>query len=133
MKGQPISEEPTLVRVHTGSAVRDMFGAQLKSTPDWNIQRCLAHIAEQDCGVLVLLAGSNDAKGWLEDAQIALGRRSKPAVLVTKGTDSLTVGVGSQILRQLGVQKMRLMGPDKHYNGISGFDLEVVEYVACEA
>ena len=50
-----------------------------------------------------------------------------------KGTDSLTVGVGSQILRQLGVQKMRLMGPDKHYNGISGFDLEVVEYVACEA
>ena len=133
VKGQPVSEEPTLVRVHTGSAVRDMFGAQLKATPDWNIQRCLAHIAEQGCGVLVLLAGSNDAKGWLEDAQIALGRRSKPAVLVTKGTDSLTVGVGSQILRQLGVQKMRLMGPDKHYNGISGFDLEVVEYVACDA
>ena len=83
--------------------------------------------------MLVLLAGSNDAKSWLEDAQIALGRRSKPSVLVTKGTDSLTVGVGSQILRQLGVQKMRLMGPDKHYNGISGFDLEVVEYIACEA
>ncbi len=131
VKGVPQAKDPTLVRVHTGSAVRDMFGAQLSDTPDWNIQRCLAAISEAGTGVLVLLASHKTSADWLEDAQIALGRRSKPTRLVTKGTDSLTIGVGSQILRQLGVEKMRLMGPDKHYNAISGFDLEVVEYVDC--
>lgn len=133
VKGDLKCEEPTLVRVHAGSAVRDMFSAQLGSKPDWNIQRCLARIAAEGCGVLVLLASHKTSADWLEDARIALGERPKPSVLVTKGTDSLTIGVGSQILRQLGISKMRLMGPDKHYNAISGFDLEVVEYVPCEA
>lgn len=133
VKGTPVGDTPTLVRVHSGSAVRDMFSAQLSEKPDWNIQRCLASIEEQGCGVLVLLANHSTSADWLEDAKIALGRRAKPSVLVTKGTDSLTIGVGSQILRQLGVKKMRLMGPDKHYNAISGFDLEVVEYVSCDS
>jgi 3,4-dihydroxy 2-butanone 4-phosphate synthase/GTP cyclohydrolase II len=39
------------------------------------------------------------------------------------------IGVGSQILRDLGVQKMRLMGAPVKYTGLAGFDLEVVEYV----
>ena len=131
-KGEICGDQPTLVRVHVGSAVRDMFGAQLSDTPNWNIQRCLAKVAEQGAGAVVLLAGGNDARSWLEDAKIALGKRSKPVAAVTKGSDSLMVGVGSQILRQLGVKKMRLMGPDKHYNAISGFDLEVVDYLSCE-
>lgn len=132
VKGAPTGDAPTLVRVHSGSAVRDMFSAQLGGKPDWNIQRCLARIEAEGCGVLVLLASHKTSADWLEEAQIALGEREKPSVLVTKGTDSLTIGVGSQILRQLGVNKMRLMGPDKHYNAISGFDLEVVEYVSCD-
>lgn len=132
VKGTPNAEQPTLVRVHSGSAVRDMLSAQLSDKPDWNIQRCLASIDAAGTGVLVLLASHKTSADWLEDAQIALGRKPKPSRSVTKGTDSLTIGVGSQILRELGVQKMRLMGPDKHYNAISGFDLEVIEYVACE-
>lgn len=132
VKGSVSSDNPALVRVHTGSAVRDLFSAQIGSEPGWNMHRCLARIAEEGAGVLVLLAGFQLSNGWLEDAQIALGKKSKPSVPVSKGTDSLNVGVGSQILRQLGVSKMRLMGPEKHYNAISGFDLEVVEWVPCE-
>ncbi|MBT8149587.1 MAG: 3,4-dihydroxy-2-butanone-4-phosphate synthase [Pseudomonadales bacterium] len=131
VKGKVADDEPVLVRVHTGSAVRDLFGAQLKPKPDWNMQRCLARIAAEGRGVLVLLAGFQLSEGWLQDAQIALGKKAKPSVPVSKGTASLNVGVGSQILRQLGVSKMRLMGPEKHYNAISGFDLEVVEWVGC--
>ncbi|RZV58802.1 MAG: 3,4-dihydroxy-2-butanone-4-phosphate synthase [Pseudomonadales bacterium] len=131
VRGDVASGEPTLVRVHTGSAVRDLFCAQLDDTPDWNMQRCLARIAKEGRGVLVLLAGFQLSEGWLQDAQIALGKKSKPNSPVSKGTDSLNIGVGSQILRQLGVSKMRLMGPEKHYNAISGFDLEVTEYVSC--
>ena len=43
--------------------------------------------------------------------------------------DLRTYGVGAQILRQLGVGRMRLMGPPARYNAISGFGLEVVEYL----
>lgn len=131
VRGEVSSDDPVLVRVHTGSAVRDLFGAQLGEKPDWNMHRCLAHIAQEGRGVLVLLAGFQLSEGWLQDAQIALGKKSKPSSPVSKGTDSLNVGVGSQILRQLGVRKMRLMGPEKHYNALSGFDLEVTDYVAC--
>ncbi len=130
VKGEVANNDPVLVRVHTGSAVRDLFGAQIGDTPDWNMQRCLERIAEEGRGVLVLLAGFQLSEGWLQDAQIALGKKSKPSSAVSKGTSSLNVGVGSQILRQLGVSKMRLLGPEKHYNAISGFDLEVVEWVS---
>jgi 3,4-dihydroxy 2-butanone 4-phosphate synthase/GTP cyclohydrolase II len=41
----------------------------------------------------------------------------------------MTVGLGSQILRDMGVGKIRLMGAPIRYNAISGFDLEVVEHV----
>ena len=132
VKGQPNGEEPTLVRVHTGSTVRDMLSAQISEKPNWNIQRCLSHISEEGCGVLVLLASQDNASNWLQDSQIAMGKKEKPLINITKGSDSLTVGVGSQILRHLGIKKMRLMEPEKHYNGLSGFDLEVVEYVDCE-
>ena len=43
-----------------------------------------------------------------------------------------TVGAGSQILRDLGVRKMRLMSAPMKFNAISGFDLEVVEYLPAE-
>ena len=44
--------------------------------------------------------------------------------------DHNTVGLGSQILRALGVGKIRLMGPAIRYNAISGFGLEVVEHLS---
>ena len=44
-----------------------------------------------------------------------------------------TVGLGSQILRDLGVGKIRLMGAPITYNAISGFGLEVTDYLAVEA
>ena len=43
-----------------------------------------------------------------------------------------TVGAGSQILRDLGVRKMRLMSSPMKFNAISGFDLEVVEYLPAD-
>ena len=48
-----------------------------------------------------------------------------------RGSD-LTIGTGSQILRDLGVRKMRLLSYPAHF-AISGFDLEVVEFVQFEA
>jgi 3,4-dihydroxy 2-butanone 4-phosphate synthase/GTP cyclohydrolase II len=43
--------------------------------------------------------------------------------------DLRTIGIGAQILRALGVRKMRVVSSPKHMHGLSGFGLEVVEYV----
>jgi len=131
-KGDVVEGDPTLVRVHTGSAVRDLFSAQLSDRPAWNVNRCLQQIASEGAGVLVMLAGFQLSEDWLDDAQIALGKKQKPSSPISKGTSSLNIGVGSQILRQLGVTKMRLMDRPQSYQGISGFDLEVVEWVGCD-
>lgn len=130
-KGTVLDSEPTLVRVNTVSAVRDLFGTQLTAKPGWNVSRCLQKISEEGSGILVMLAGFQLSEDWLADAQIALGKKPKPSSPVSKGTSSLNIGVGSQILRQLGVTKMRLMDRQQSYQGISGFDLEVTEWVSC--
>ena len=42
-------------------------------------------------------------------------------------------GTGSRILADLGVRRLKVIGTQKKYIGLSGFDLEVVEYVGKEA
>ncbi|MGH8551777.1 MAG: GTP cyclohydrolase II, partial [Methylococcales bacterium] len=45
--------------------------------------------------------------------------------------DSRTTGTGAQILSDLGVRKMRVLGERRKYLGISSYDLKIVEYVPC--
>jgi len=57
---------------------------------------------------------------------------SVPRQFNTDGSGAyLNVGTGSQILRDLGVGKMRLLSQEMKFNAISGFDLEIEEYIDC--
>jgi 3,4-dihydroxy 2-butanone 4-phosphate synthase/GTP cyclohydrolase II len=123
------ADTPTLVRVHAASAVRDMLGADAPDRPSWSINRCLRAVSRAGAGVVVLLARQESDDALLYSIDIALGQAS-PETAPAAGSSYLTVGVGSQILRDLGVGKIRLMGAPIKYNAISGFDLEVIEYVA---
>lgn len=121
------AETPTPVRVHARAALRDLLGTDLAGTDYWRIGDCLAHIAREGKGVLVLLSRSETDEQLLHSVDLALGAES--------GTESetpdtyTTVGLGSQILRDLGVGKMHLLGAPVKYNAISGFGLEVLDYV----
>ncbi len=120
---------PTLVRVHSSSAVRDLLGAEAPDRPSWNLDKCLRTVAEAGAGVVVLLANDETEDALLNSIDIALGESD----MDTAGSESSVyqnVGVGSQILRDLGVGKIRLMGAPIKYNAISGFDLEVTEFLA---
>ena len=66
------------------------------------------------------------------DVLLAHIRESAGDLPAKAPTTYSTVGAGSQILRDLGVRKMRLMSSPMKFNAISGFDLEVVEYVPSE-
>jgi 3,4-dihydroxy 2-butanone 4-phosphate synthase/GTP cyclohydrolase II len=123
-------ETPTLVRVHVHSAVRDLLGAEAPGRPSWNFSKCLKALRDAGQGVVVLLARAESDDALLHSVDVALGQADMAQVGGNKPSTYMTVGLGSQILRDLGVGKMRLMGAPIKYNAISGFDLEVIEYVA---
>lgn len=127
-KGELSPETPSLVRVHVGSSVRDLLQAQSPDRLSWNMARCLQAIAA-DGGAMVLLANSESTEDIMDGLSIARGEIPAPR---GEGKDEtyLTIGLGSQILRELGCGKIRLMGAPIKYNALSGFDIEVVEYVA---
>ena len=101
------------------------------SPPSWNAARCLERIAREGRGVIVLLSQPETEQHLLASVDVALGGEAATDAAAPEGGPSVLnlVGVGSQILRQLGVGQMRLMGPPMRYNAISGFGLEIVEHV----
>ncbi len=121
------AEQPTLVRVHVSGTLRDVLGSPVPGSTGWSAQRCLQAIAREGRGVLVLLARSESDEQLLQSLDLALG--TLPAPEPSAGDSYNTVGLGSQILRDLGVGKIRLMGPPIKYNAISGFGLEVIDYL----
>jgi 3,4-dihydroxy 2-butanone 4-phosphate synthase/GTP cyclohydrolase II len=130
-QGELTPDEPALVRVHFGATLRDMLGTQPADHVTWNVRRCLERIAKEGKGALVLLTGNESAEQLLDSVGIALGQKPAPQIQAQASqVGYLTIGLGSQILRELRVGKMRFMGAAIKYNAISGFDLEVVEFVS---
>jgi len=66
----------------------------------------------------------------LMDAVQAVGQDEVAGGTRQSGAKLKTYGIGAQILRDLGVSRMRVLSAPKQMHGLSGFDLEVVEYVA---
>ena len=128
VRGEVSSDKPILVRVHVGSTVRDVLTIQSSSREDkaWNFQAALKKVDEEGAGVLVLICHNETTREVEESIDWLLsGKQSRPKADVAYKQ----VGAGSQILRDLGVSKMRLMSAPLKFNAISGFNLEVVEYV----
>jgi len=131
-QGEIKADEPTMVRVHIRSEVlRDVVGASPSANDEikWTMRRALRRVAEEGKGIVVLLdSGRRIDLGDAID-QIMDGRKTPSKVNVSASGAYLTVGTGSQILRDLGVGKMRLLSSPMKFNAISGFDLEIDEYI----
>ena len=124
--GQISADQPTLVRVHNMEPLRDLF--MVKQPGRWSLRAAMAKVAEAGSGVVLLLGNPLIGQELLAHLEQQL---SSDAKVTTPATYS-TVGAGSQILRDLGVRKMRVMSSPMKFNAISGFDLEVVEYLPSE-
>jgi 3,4-dihydroxy 2-butanone 4-phosphate synthase/GTP cyclohydrolase II len=125
VRGSVGGEEPVLVRVHEPLSVMDALDAG-QTTHSWNLHDALARIAREGCGVAVLLHRTEDGTDLLERVRAggAAPRRAR--------MDLRTYGIGAQILRDLGVKRMRLLAQPRKMPSMAGFDLEVAGYVLPE-
>lgn len=126
-------EEPTPVRVHLRTEVlRDVVGAAREEELKWTMRRALKKVAKEGKGVVLLLdTGVRVDLGDALNQMLNTGKKIRQHNISASGS-YLTVGTGSQILRDLGVGKMRVLSSPMKFNAISGFDLEIVDYIACE-
>jgi 3,4-dihydroxy 2-butanone 4-phosphate synthase/GTP cyclohydrolase II len=128
VKGTPRPEELTTVRVHLADTLRDIMTLIRPESQSWTAQQALAEIANADSGVFVLLDDARQATDLKDQLDILLERKRAPRTSDSDGAGNyLTIGTGSQILRHLGVGKMRLLSSPWKFSALSGFDLEVVE------
>jgi len=122
VKGRPAPRQEVLVRVHEPLSVIDLLDVASHSH-SWNFNDALAAIARAECGVIVLLHRSESAADLLERARVdEEGMRAGGVVL-------RNYGIGAQILRDLGVRRMQIMGMPRPMPSMAGFDLEVTGYL----
>ena len=126
-KGDITPEEPTLVRVHLRNTFSDVLGSGRSIDRSMDLPQAMQRIASEG-GVLLILGREETSEELVHVVQQfeAEDKGEKPVTNIWKGT-SRTVGVGCQILKTLGVQKMRLLSKPVKYHALSGYGLEVVE------
>ena len=131
VRGEPDPETPVLVRVHLQDTLSDVIGIQ-DARLGWPLRDAMKLIAEEGCGVVVILRQEEQPKELMRAVR---GLETKHDDLVTRRdrtTELKTFGTGAQILRALNVRRMRVLSAPKHMHAISGFGLEVVEYVSSD-
>jgi 3,4-dihydroxy 2-butanone 4-phosphate synthase / GTP cyclohydrolase II len=117
-----------LVRVHLPDTLRDLIGVRTEGRA-WTLDAALSQVANAGCGVVVILR-LHESPREVADAVAQLTRGAKRDVVrPISGTVLRTFGVGAQILRELGINRMRVLSAPRQLHGISAFGLEIVEYI----
>jgi 3,4-dihydroxy 2-butanone 4-phosphate synthase/GTP cyclohydrolase II len=122
-RGELNATESVPVRVQYGHFFRELRGLD-SSDHYWTAQRSLKTIADCGKGVMVILNASESVPIDIDDTG---ARKNKDNYAYQN------VGIGSQILRHLGVGKMQLMSPEIRFPALSGFGLEITEFISYQS
>jgi 3,4-dihydroxy 2-butanone 4-phosphate synthase / GTP cyclohydrolase II len=127
IKGEINPEHPILVRVHSECLTGDVFGSyQCQCRPQ--LHAALTQIEHEGNGVLLYIrqGGSGLLNKLRDDGHNTFGENEKN----TNGEELREFGIGAQILKDLGIRKMKLLTNNtKKIKGLKGYDIEVVETV----
>jgi len=121
----------TLVRVQTVNMLRDVLGTRIDDAEQgWSYRRAMRAIAEEGKGAVVLIGQPHDTEQQLNEVL----QFPEPPTVTGPSTAAgvhnyRVIGTGSQILKRLGIGRMKLMSTPMHFNALSGFNLEVTEFV----
>jgi len=126
IKGEVAPDGDTLVRVHEPLSAIDLLDIKDKSH-SWNINDALRVISNDGCGVVVLLHSRENAAELIEHVT---WEKTDPHL--STRSDLRNYGIGAQILKDLNVGKMRLLGVPRKMPSMTGFGLEVTGYLEPE-
>lgn len=121
VKGAPTPDREALVRVHEPLSLLDFLDAE-SQTHSWSVLDAMRTIAASECGVMILLRRS-------EDGQQLVARIRHADQPIRSRQDLRDYGIGSQILLDLGVRKMKLLAMPRKMPSMAGFGLEVTGYL----
>ena len=121
IQGTPNAETETLVRVHEPLSVFDLLDSS-SCTHSWSALDALRAISSAACGVMVFLYHSESGDNLIE----RICHADEP---IRYNQELRTYGIGSQILLDLGVRKMRLMATPRKMPSMDGFGLEITGYL----
>jgi 3,4-dihydroxy 2-butanone 4-phosphate synthase/GTP cyclohydrolase II len=124
--GQWAEADEVPVRVHEPLSVMDLLDARA-SAHSWPLPAALGTLQQAGRGVAVLLNAAGNAEALLARAlpEQAAATAASPAAM-----DLRTYGVGAQILRHLGVRRMKLLGAPRRMPSMTGYGLEVTGFIA---
>ena len=124
IKGNPKPELEVLVRVHEPLSIFDLLDKS-SCSHSWNTLEAMEVIANAEMGVMVLLHQSESSDMLIE--------RIKGADQAARINQELrTYGIGSQILLDCGVRKMKLLAKPRKMPSMAGFGLEVTGYLEAD-
>ena len=132
--GKIDSNKPTPVRVHVHRGFLDVVLDPV-SPWSWTLENALEAIAGQECGVVVVLSYAESADelvSRIEQRNSSMNRSTRHAAVgeVENDQNLKMLGAGGQILANLGVSTVLALGSEKKTHSISGFGIEIVEYIS---
>lgn len=126
VKGDLNSALPPLVRVHIKDTMRDVVGVRSEKL-GWPLRAAMRRVAAEQSGVVVILRPEETPREFMDSVRQLDAKR---APLPHAGATVVrTYGIGAQILKDLGLTRMRVLSAPKQLQGLAAFDLEVIEYV----
>jgi len=126
MKGQP--QDPTLVRVHVQNPLSDVIGIR-RDDFGLPLRVAMSEIEQRGTGLVLVLGGHDDDNALLRRIQSEPEPDISPSGDNRQSRELRTYGIGAQIIADLGIRRMRLLSAPTRLTGLSGFGLEVVDYV----
>jgi 3,4-dihydroxy 2-butanone 4-phosphate synthase/GTP cyclohydrolase II len=126
VKGDLNSSLPPLVRVHLKDTLRDVVGVR-NDRLGWPLRAAVRRVAAEPSGVVVILRPEETPREFMDSLRQI--EPKPPATHASGATVLRTYGIGAQILKDLGLKRMRVLSAPKQLQGLSAFDLQITEYV----
>jgi len=125
--GEINGAKEALVRVHQPVSILDLLESKA-TTHSWNVASAMQAIQSADSGVIVLLNCEETADQMFDQFKALNTPDSKPLGRAAR-MDLRNYGIGAQILKDVGVGKMKLLANPRKMPSMTGFNLEVTGYL----
>jgi len=128
VRGAVDGDQPVLTRVHVRNTLSDVLHLEREDL-GMTMTAALRRVAAEGRGVVVVLAAEEVPAGLLARLNREMQDTPETGRKAAAQREWRQLGLGAQILADLGVHRLRVLGTPRKLVGLSGFDLEVVEYV----